>query len=109
MIIINMQTSYTLYNFSHPSTTDSAASLRVAITDIVELADFAELADFDKLIEKFKLTEKIELTEKRVTSPQPTPIYILSMTSMAWNISTGQLGLAAWLCSLPASAPLLIS
>jgi len=24
--------------------------------------------------------------------------------SMVWNISTGQLGLAAWLCSLPAPA-----
>jgi len=31
------------------------------------------------------------------------------MTSMLWNISTGQLGLAAWLCSRPAPAHLLIS
>jgi len=33
----------------------------------------------------------------------------LSMTSMVWNISIGQLELAAWLCSLPAPAHLLIS
>jgi len=29
--------------------------------------------------------------------------------SMVWNISFGQHGLAAWLCSLPAPAHLLIS
>jgi len=28
---------------------------------------------------------------------------------MVWNISTGQLGLSAWLCSLPAPAHLLVS
>ena len=42
-------------------------------------------------------------------APQQTPIYILSVTSMAWNISTAQLGLTAWLCSLPAPAHLLVS
>jgi len=31
------------------------------------------------------------------------------MISMVWNISIGQLGLAAWLCSLPAPAHRLIS
>jgi len=31
------------------------------------------------------------------------------MMSMVWNISIGQLGLAAWLCSLPAPAHLLSS
>jgi len=30
------------------------------------------------------------------------------MASMVWNISVGQLGLAAWLCSLPALVHLLI-
>jgi len=28
---------------------------------------------------------------------------------MVWNVSIGQLGLAAWLCSLPAGVHLLIS
>jgi len=52
---------------------------------------------------KFELRNKIKLTEKKSGSyPQPTPIYELSMTSMVWNISIGQLGSAAWLCSLPA-------
>jgi len=79
----------------------------------VELVDFAELA---KLTEKrlnswkmFKLTDKIELTEKSIPAPQPTPIYIMSMTSMIRNISVGQLGLAAWLCFLPALVHLPIS
>jgi len=30
------------------------------------------------------------------------------MTFMVWGISIGQLGLAAWLCSLPALAHMLI-
>jgi len=47
--------------------------------------------------------------QKRVPAPWPTPIYMLSMTSMVWNISFGQLGLDAWLCSLPALVHLLIS
>jgi len=44
-----------------------------------------------------------ELMEKRKRAILPSPptlIYKLSRTSMVWNISTGQLGLAAWLCSL---------
>jgi len=61
---------------------------------IAELADFVE---FTKLAEKFFLPLR------------PTPIYKLSMISVVWNISTGQPGLAAWLCSLPAPAHLLFS
>jgi len=49
-----------------------------------------------------------ELTETG-SCPRPTPIYNLSMVSMIWNIPVGQLGLLAWLCSLPAPAHLLIS
>jgi len=48
-------------------------------------------------------------SRKTVPAPQPTPTYELSMMSTAWNTSTGQLGLAAWLCSLPALTHLLIS
>jgi len=56
-----------------------------------------------------ELPEKSRLLEKReFLSPWPTPTYKLSTPPMVWNISTGQLGLAAWLCSLPAPA-LLIS
>ena len=74
--------------------TDCASSPRAVIM---------ELADFAKLAEKFKLTEK------KVPALWPNRICILSMTSMVWNISIGQIGLGAWLCSLPAPAHLLIS
>jgi len=47
--------------------------------------------------------------KKRPPAPWPTPIHNLSMMSMVWNLSTGQLGLAAWLRSLPAPAHLLVS
>jgi len=40
--------------------------------------------------------------------PQPTPVNKLS-PSMVWNTSIGQVGLATWLCSLPAPACLLSS
>jgi len=72
---------------------------------ITELVDFTELPQ-----KKTQLLEKLELTEKkRIPAPRPTPIYKLSMTSMVWNISLGQLGLAAQLCFPPAPAHLLIS
>jgi len=46
--------------------------------------------------------------KRKIPAPWPTLISKLSMTSMAWNISIGQFGLAAWLCSLPALVHLLI-
>ena len=65
------------------------------------------------IILKFKPPDKKGLNpwkwERKDSCPQPTPIHKLSMMSMLWNISTGQLGLAAWLCSRPAAAPLLVS
>jgi len=67
-------------------------------------------------MEKFKLADKtgFKLSEKRrekrsIPAPQPTPIYRLSMPDMVWNISLGQLGLSAWLCSLKAPASLRMS
>jgi len=48
-------------------------------------------------------------TKKRFPAPLPAPIYKMGMTSIVWNISAGQLGLAAQLCSLPALVHLLIS
>ena len=50
----------------------------------------------------------MEMSEKE-SFPAPTPTHKLSTTSVMWNISIGQLGLAAWLCSLPAPAHLLVS
>ena len=47
--------------------------------------------------------------EKEPPAPQRAPIHKWSMASMVWNVSPAQLGLAAWLCSLPAPARLLIS
>jgi len=59
--------------------------------------------------------EKLGLSEKRgsislkegIPAPWLTPSHKQSTTSVVWNISIGQLGLAAWLCSLPAPAHLL--
>ena len=47
--------------------------------------------------------------ERRIPASWQIPIHNLSATSMVWSISTGQLALVAWLLSLPAPAPLLIS
>ena len=47
--------------------------------------------------------------ELRASCPLAAPFHKLSVTSVVWNISTGQLGPATWLCSLPAPARLLIS
>jgi len=52
--------------------------------------------------------KKGELPEKRVPALWSTPINKLSMTSMVQNISFGRLGLAVWLCSLPAPAHTLV-
>jgi len=76
--------------------------------------NFAKILKNIELPAKFELLDKsgfepTEKREKRIPAPQPTTIYKLSMTSMVWNISTGQLGLDAWLCSLPALVHLLIS
>ena len=46
---------------------------------------------------------------RRIPALHLTPIHKLSMMFKVWNISIGQVGLAVWLCSLPASAQLLIS
>jgi len=70
---------------------------------MVELADFMELEDFAKLM------EKRSNSWERIPAPWSTFIYKLSMKSMVWNISFGQLGSAAWLCSLPARVHLLVS
>ena len=63
---------------------------------------------------KIELPDKrrFELTEnegQKVPAPWPTLIHKLNMTPMLWKISVGQLGLAVWLCSIPAPTHLLIS
>jgi len=72
----------------------------------------SDFEDFTKLVKFTELSERIERrlnsqkssnsqremnSWKRVTAPQLTPIYKWSMKSMVWNISIGQLGLAACL------------
>jgi len=84
--------SNTQYIFSHRLTTNCTASPRAVIIELTELMDFTELA---------VLTELLPLWS--------SPIYILSTISTVCNISVGQLGLAAWLCSLPALAHPLVS
>jgi len=83
--------------------------------------NFAKLLKKTQLPEKFKVLEKFELLDKRrlkipeksrkemIPAPRTTSIYKLIMISMVWNISTGQLGLDAWLCSLPDPAHLFAS
>ena len=46
--------------------------------------------------------EKIKRLKNTIPAPRPTHFHKLSMTPMVWNVSTGQPGLSAWLCSLPA-------
>ena len=105
--------------------TDCTASPWAAIVepmDFPELTNFVNFAELKNFAELAELTEKdwtpgkslnsqkrLNSQKKRVPAPQPTPIYKLSMTPMVWNISMGQLGPAAWPCSLPAPALLLIS
>ena len=67
-------------------------------------------------MEKFELPEKKGVSwnswkrgKKSIPVTQLTPIHKLSRTSVVCNISIGQLGLTAWLPSLPAPAHLLIS
>jgi len=75
-------------------------------------------ANFTKFLKKAELPEEFELLDKRgfellenekprAPCPRPTPIRKPSMMSTVWSISTGQLGLSAWLCSLPMPAHLL--
>jgi len=91
----------------------------VGFPEFRDFAGFAKLTNFtslSQLAEKklnswksLKLWKKRGFMEKsRFLPPRPTPTYKLSVTSMLWNIYVGQLGLAAWLCSLPAPAHLLI-
>ena len=86
---------YLIQFFSSPDSSNCITSSQAVIVDF---ADFAEMTDFTKLT---------ELTEIFLP-PRPTPVYKQSMISMLWNISISQLGLAAWLCSLPALVHLLI-
>ena len=65
--------------------------------------------DFTNFQKSFNSQEKKGITEWRIPALQLAPIYTLSMTSILWNFSTGQPGLAAWLYSLPGPAHLLIA
>jgi len=119
--------------FSHRLMTDCTASpQRVAAepvcflelgnsADLAKLANFAELAEVmekrpnsQKKVQTHRrdqtpIKREAKCLEKRVPASQPTLSHKLSMTPMVWNISVGQLGLAAWLCSLPALVHLLVS
>jgi len=90
----------------------SVPKQRLRNSELADFTDFAKLLKKTEHMEKFQLLDKrgFELMEKRkIPAPQPTPIYKLHVMPMAWNISSCQLGLAAWLCPLPAPAHLLIS
>ena len=107
MIILNTQNNlYTIEFFSPPNDQFSASPLAVSM-------ETPETVNFAKFPKKFKFPHKreYELTEMREEDsflpPQPSTICKLSMRSMLWNISIGQLGVVVWLCFLPASAHLL--
>ena len=101
IIVNNFQKNHDAIQFFSLPDDWVAASPRAAI---------AELADFPTLLKTFELMENFQLLgKKRFLPTWPMPIYKLNMMSMVWNISIGQLGLAAWLCSLPALVHLLVS
>jgi len=116
--MMNMQTKLYTIQFTHRPMTGSHSvpeqwswNLELAVfMNFTKLPKKTELPEKFELRDQrgFKLTEKRRL-KKKIPAPWPTLIYKLRMTSMVWSISMGQLGLAAWLCSLPAPAHLLIS
>ena len=117
MIIMNMQNKlYTIQFFSPPDDW-FAVSPQAAITEPQTLGFLRILWNSQKslnLQKSFNSWMRADSNlwkkqEEQIPPTQPTLIYKLSMTSMVWTISTGQLGLAVWLCSLPAPAQLVIS
>jgi len=121
---MNMQNKlYTMQFFSPPETDSQPVPEQPSQNpELVDFANFTKFMDFiyltkltektPKLLEKLKRSDKrgSELTKKRrLLAPQPTSIYKVSITSMVRSISINQPGLAAWLCSLPAPAHLLVS
>ena len=87
--------------------------------DFAELTDFPELTKLMQRVQtlgkgmnsqkRIELTEKDQAPKKEVASLSANPLCRLITMPMVWNISIGQPGLAAWLCSLSAPAQLLIS
>jgi len=94
MIMMNMQNKLYTKQFTH--------SLMTKLQPLPkQRSQNPELEDFEDLNSQKK--------KERDSCPRLTPIYKQNKTSMVWNISIGQLGLSVWLCSLPASAHLLIN
>jgi len=116
---MNMHNKQYATNFSHCSTTNSQpVPIPKQWLWNPEFTDFLHFVKFPwktELPVKFEFTDKggFKLTEKRQYRKRipvlwPASIYKLSIMSMVSSISIGQLGLDAWLCSLTASAHLLI-
>jgi len=103
MIIMNMQNKLYTIQFSYHPMTGSHLVPKQRL-QILERADFAIFMKFPKktkLLEKFREEGmRTHRKEKKIAAPQPTTVYKLSMKSMVWNISIGQLGLA-----VPGSSP----
>ena len=82
----------------------------------LEVADFMNSAEFPKNSNspknwnsRTRQNSNSQNKEGQIPAPRQIPINKLRLTSMVWNISIGHLGLAVWLCSLPAPAHLFIS
>jgi len=96
---MNMQNKlYATLFFSLPD--DKPASSQAAMTDLMDFAEFPK--------KRPNSWKSLNSQKKRIPAPWPTPIHKLSMMSMLWNISTGQLGLS-FCAPFPAPAHLLIS
>ena len=97
-------------------TTNCIASPWAATTKSASLTDlrnfwFRQTCEFHSTCQTYK-KKKIKLTHRKFQTPRKEMILppgLLSMRSTVWNISTGQLKLAAWLCSLSSPEHLLIS
>jgi len=82
------------------------------LTNFMDFAELMNFAEFAKLVEKCQTHREVQTPRKKIKGLKPWERDELpeqSMLSMVWNISVGWLRLAAWLCSLPASAHLLVS
>ena len=113
---MNMQNKLYTIKFFSPPDDHFTARPQAAIAE-PQTHNFCKIPKKNpKLPKKFKLPDKrgftlMEMRKKERKSPGPpiTPIHKLNLTPMVWNISIGQLGMAAWLCCLPAPAHLLLS
>ena len=113
LIIMNMQNKlYTISFFYYPMTDSQPIPKQWLLNP--ETHEFREIPKEDWTPGKVwtPRQERIQThgsEKEEIPNTRPTVIPKLSVISMVWNTSSGQLGLAAWLCSLPAPAHMFAS